>query len=91
MVRTDHRRRKGGPYSTKLLCSLTKEYLHIIWGFQFYYWSVSYLVLGLGALCLALELEKGLLAMLSVIFYPLYAVLGLSVWSFIGTHFEDSV
>lgn len=73
------------------LYSLTTDYMAIIWGYQFLLWSVSYFLLGMGALCLILELKNGLFAVLTVLLYPSYVIMILTVWSFVGTYFEESV
>lgn len=65
--------------------------MNVIWGYQFYLWSVSYILLGMGALCLLLELENGIVAVMTVLFYPLYSLLIMAVWSFVGSIFEETV
>lgn len=45
-------------------------------------------MLGMGAVCLLLEAEKGVIAVLVVLFYPLYCLAVLTVWSEVGTYFE---
>lgn len=70
---------------------MSAKYVEVIWGYQFYLWSVSYLLLGMGALCLLLELENGVVAVMTVLFYPVYSLLIMAVWSFVGSIFEKTV
>lgn len=70
---------------------MSAKYVEVIWGYQFYLWSVSYLLLGMGALCLLLELENGAVAVMTVLFYPVYSLLIMAVWSFVGSIFEKTV
>lgn len=75
----------------KIAFRLTKDYLVIIWGYQFYIWTFSYLVMGMCGLCIILEIKNGFVAVLSACFYPSYVIMVLTVWCFLGSHFEEIV
>lgn len=68
--------------------SLFDDYMAIIWGYQFYLWSMCYLMIGMGAICLLLEAQNGMFAVLAVLFYPMYCFGVLTVWSEVGSYFE---
>lgn len=68
--------------------SLFDDYMAIIWAYQFYLWSMCYLLIGMGAICLLLEAQNGMFAVLAVLFYPMYCLGVLTVWSEVGSYFE---
>lgn len=74
-----------------LVFSLTDEYIGLIWVNQFMVWSILYLVLGMSTVCLVFEAKKGFLALSTVLFYPIFLLGMVGVWSVTGTYFEDSV
>lgn len=45
-------------------------------------------MLGMGAVCLLLEAKNGVVAVLTVLFYPMYCLGVLTVYSEVGTYFE---
>lgn len=73
------------------LKGLTEEYVDIIWYQQFAFWSSIYIALGLSSLCLLLVLDKGIVEILSLLFYPSYLLLLMTVWSTGGNYFTEKV
>lgn len=50
-----------------------------------------YLALGTSAVCLIVQADKGVVAIIAVLIYPTYLLVILAVWSLVGGYFEDCV
>lgn len=75
----------------KVLRQLTKTYLAIIIPDQFMLWAVGSLILGCCSVCLVVEIKNGLVAVLSVVIYPIFALCNMLGWSLVGGYYEENV
>lgn len=73
------------------LKALSKTYLEIINPDQFLVWAFGALGQACSCVCVAIEMEKGLISVLSVVIYPMWVLLLMLGWSLIGSNYEDNV
>lgn len=71
---------------------LHSDFLEIIWRLTNLMWSICYILIGLSAVCLVLEMRTGLtFASVALVCYSAFVLVGLATWCIVASHFEDNV